>query len=158
MTTLEDGTVFQQNIQQLEAETSKFIIRPMILENVNSKAFKVSISKNKPLVSIVEKNCVDFSDPSTNQDRLVFKNFMDGSVQTIYSNESDSISKSEPLRIQDFQMHISGFMGYSIINNKLYASYILNNGLFNKPIRVSEFKSDTKSTEEQLRGMNWDST
>lgn len=161
MATLEDGTVFQQNIQQLEAETSKFIIRPLILEHVNSKGYKVSISKNKPLVSIVEKNNTDSSETSSKSDRLVFKNFMDGSVQTIYSSESDSLGKSEHLKIQDFQMHISGFMGYSIINNKLYASYILNDGLFNKQIRVSEFKSDVKynsEAEEQLLGMNWDST
>jgi hypothetical protein len=57
-------------------------------------------------------------------------------------------------------MHISGFMGYSIINNRLYASYILNNGMFNKEIKVSQFKSDMKfsDVEENLKGLNWDAT
>jgi len=120
MATLEDGTVFQQNIQQLEAETSKFIIRPTILEHVNPLASKISISKNKPLLSIVEnrysKNDSGVTQPN---DRVVYKNFMDGSVQTIYNNDMDANFKGESLKIQDMQMHISGFMGYSIINNKL---------------------------------------
>lgn len=66
----------------------------------------------------------------------------------------------EKLSIVDFQMHISGFMGYSIINNRLYASYILNNGMFNKEIKVSQFKSDMKfsDVEENLKGLNWDAT
>jgi len=42
MVTLEDGTVFQQNIMQIESESSKFVIRPMILEHVNSNASKIS--------------------------------------------------------------------------------------------------------------------
>jgi hypothetical protein len=119
MATLEDGTVFQQNIQQLEAETSKFIIRPTILEHVNPLASKISISKNKPLLSIVENRTKVESGVTQPNDRVVFKNFMDGSVQTIYNNDMDANFKGESLKIQDMQMHISGFMGYSIINNKL---------------------------------------
>jgi hypothetical protein len=120
MATLEDGTVFQQNIQQLEAETSKFIIRPTILEHVNPLASKISISKNKPLLSIVENRYSKVESGVTQpNDRVVFKNFMDGSVQTIYNNDMDANFKGESLKIQDMQMHISGFMGYSIINNKL---------------------------------------
>jgi len=119
MATLEDGTVFQQNIQQLEAETSKFIIRPTILEHVNPLASKISISKNKPLLSIVENRTKVENGVTQPNDRVVFKNFMDGSVQTIYNSDMDANFKGESLKIQDMQMHISGFMGYSIINNKL---------------------------------------
>ena len=111
MAILEDGKVFQQNIQQLEAETSKFIIRPTILEHVNPLASKISISKNKPLLSIVENRTKVESGVTQPNDRVVFKNFMDGSVQKIYNNDMDANFKGESLKIQDMQMHISGFMG-----------------------------------------------
>jgi hypothetical protein len=78
MATLEDGTVFQQNISHIEAESSKVVIRPMVLEHNNSKANKISHSKNKPLLSNVDK-----ATSSESSDRLIFKNYMDGSCQTI---------------------------------------------------------------------------
>lgn len=69
MTTLQDGTVFQQNISHIDAESSKFVIRPLVLEHNNAKAAKISHSKNKPLLSIVDK-----AESSESSDRLIFKN------------------------------------------------------------------------------------
>jgi len=69
MATLEDGTVLQQNISNIDAEITKFIIRPMVLEHNNAKAAKISHSKNKPLLSIVDK-----AQSPESSDRLIFKN------------------------------------------------------------------------------------
>jgi len=84
---MEDGTSAIQNITGIEVDTCKLHIKPYLLDNMNLKVNKFHISKQKPVLCLVEKKHEE-------RNTVLFKNYLSAGyiLDTLsYSKEGRNI-------------------------------------------------------------------